>query len=80
MPVDTIIFKGFQGDEVDLQDRIKGFLNISPAKKILNISTWVVGIEVYVLIIFARDATEEKARINKVDQTVDTLQAKVGDY
>lgn len=56
MPIDSFLFTALQGDEADLQARLSIFLNSIPKKKILNISTWVVGVEVYMLLIYEYDS------------------------
>ena len=59
MPFESIILKGMQGDEKELEQRIADFLNAEPAKKIQFITTWTIGIDVYLLVLFSKGKPED---------------------
>ena len=50
--MDSIIFRAYQGDEEDLEQRMMEYLNSEPKKDIKNILTWTIGIEVYIMILY----------------------------
>ena len=52
MPIDSFIIKGYQGDEEELEQRLQAFLNSSPPKKISYMTSWTIGIEVYIMILY----------------------------
>jgi hypothetical protein len=61
MPLDSIIFKGYQGDEKELEERIIRFFNLPPYKKVRFMEVWTAGIEVYIMMIFGKAKTQEEA-------------------
>lgn len=61
MPLDSIIFRGYQGDEKELEERIIRFLNLPPYKKVRFMEVWTAGIEVYVMMIFGKAVNKEES-------------------
>jgi len=52
MPVDSIILRRVQGDEEKLEVDVVSFMNTGPIKEIIAITSWSVGITVYIMIIY----------------------------
>jgi len=49
---ETMIFYDIQGNEGGLLERMNTFLSIAPAKHITHLTSWTMGIHVYILILF----------------------------
>ena len=81
MPVDSFIIKGYQGDERDLEDRLTTFLNSSPPKKVLHVTSWTIGIEVYIMVLYQIGKPMESIKPKAFSTDSGTsYTGKIGDY
>lgn len=77
MAIDSFIIKGLQGDERDLEERLIAFLNTNPPKKIVSMTSWVVGIEVYIMILYQVGKPVEN-RMGGTFKQADDIQTYMG--
>lgn len=63
MPIDSILFRAYQGNEKDLLNKLTLFLNTKPKKNIIQMTSWVVGIEVFLLLVFEYRGKPEQPKL-----------------
>ena len=77
MPLDSIIFKGYEGDEKELEERIISFLNLPPSKRVKFMNVWTSGIAVYVMLVFGKG---KAPIVYEPEDVYGKITATIGEY